>query len=160
MSIPSRLSSYLEQRGARYEVCTHELSHSSAETARAAQLPPHQIAKSVILEDGTGCVMAVLPADKAVVPRELAELLGRKSLHLADEERVARLLADCDRGAVPPVGMAWGIETVVDDELVKNEVVYCEAGDHEHLLRLSRDQFERLMRDARRGHFCRAPMMH
>jgi len=49
---------------------------------------------------------------------------------------------------------------VVDDELVKNEVVYCEAGDHEHLLRLSRDQFERLMRDARRGHFCRAPMMH
>jgi Ala-tRNA(Pro) deacylase len=160
MSIPSRLSSYLEQRGARYELCTHELSHSSAETARAAQLPPHQLAKSVILEDSAGCVMAVLPADRAVVPREVGDMLGRKSLHLADEERVARLFADCDRGAVPPVGMAWGIETVVDDELSKNEVVYCEAGDHEHLLRLSREQFQSLMRAARHGHFCRTPMLH
>jgi hypothetical protein len=55
------------------------------------------------------------------------------------------------RGAVPAVGMAWGLETVVDDELSGNEVVYMEAGDHERLLRLGRDQFAALMRDARHG---------
>jgi prolyl-tRNA editing enzyme YbaK/EbsC (Cys-tRNA(Pro) deacylase) len=49
MSIPSRLSSYLDQRGARYEICAHEPSRSSAETARAAHVLPHQLAKSVIL---------------------------------------------------------------------------------------------------------------
>ena len=75
MSIPSRLASYLDQRGARYEICAHEPSHSSAETARAAHVPPHQLAKSVILEDDAGCVMAVVPADKFVMLGHLAQLL-------------------------------------------------------------------------------------
>jgi Ala-tRNA(Pro) deacylase len=157
MSIPPRLSSYLDQRGARYEVYAHELSRTSAETARTAHVPPHQLAKSVLLEDDAGCVMAVVPADKTVALGQLAALLGRRELRLADESRVASLFTDCDRGAVPPVGMAWGIETVVEDELDANDVVYLEGGDHERLLRMSREQFQQLMSAARHGHFCKTP---
>jgi Ala-tRNA(Pro) deacylase len=53
--------------------------------------------------------------------------------------------------------MAWGIETIVDDELEANEVVYMESGDHERLLRVSHDQFHALMLTARHGHFCGDP---
>src|SRR5689334_21294528 len=158
MSIPSRLSSYLEQRGARYEVCAHDPSRSSAETARAAHVLPHQLAKPVLIEDDSGCLMAVIPGDKAVALRELAEALGRKELRLCDEERVAQLFADCERGAMPPVGMAWGIETIVDDELEANDVVYLEGGDHERLLRMTREQFHQLMSSARHGHFCKSAL--
>ena len=154
MSIPTRLSSYLEQRGARYDICAHQHSRCSAETARTAHVPPHQLAKSVIVEDDAGCVMAVVPADRSVKLGQLSRLLDRKPLRLADEARIATLFADCDRGAVPALGMAWGIETVVDDELEASEVVYIEAGDHEHLLRLAHDQFHELMIDARHGRFC------
>jgi Ala-tRNA(Pro) deacylase len=154
MSIPSRLSSYLEQRGALYEVCAHEHSRSSAETARTAHVPPHQLAKSVIVEDDVGFVMAVLPADRSVKLGPLSRILDRKQLRLAEETRITTLFADCDRGAVPAVGMAWGIETIVDDELEASEVVYIEAGDHERLLRMSHEQFHELMRTARHGHFC------
>lgn len=154
MSIPSRLSSYLDERGARYEVYSHELSRSSAETARSAHVPPHQLAKSVIVEDDNGVVMAVVPADRSVQLAQLERLLERRNLRLADEASVASMFADCERGAVPGLGMAWGVETVVDDELEAGEVVYVEAGDHESLLRLSQDQFRELMRPARHGHFC------
>ena len=157
MSIPSPLSSYLEQRGARYEVCMHEHSHTSAETARSAHVPPSQLAKSVLLEDDAGCVMAVLPADKTVMVGEFARLLGRSRLRLADEARVALLFEDCDRGAIPPVGMAWGIQTIVDEELEANDTVYMECGDHERLLRMSREQFHELMREQPHGHFCKLP---
>lgn len=158
MSIPSRLSSYLDQRGTRYEIHAHEPSRSSAETARAAQVLPHQLAKSVIFEDAAGCVMAVLPADKAVMLGPLSQLLGRQELRLANENRIALLFKDCDRGAVPPVGMAWGIETIVDDELETNDVIYMEGGDHERLLRMSREQFHALMSTAQHGHFCEKPL--
>jgi Ala-tRNA(Pro) deacylase len=154
MSIPSRLSSYLEQCGARYEVCSHEHSRSSPETARTAHIPPHQLAKSVIVEDDLGCVMAVLPADRVVKLGRLSRLLDRGRLRLAEEDGIAALFADCERGAVPAVRMAWGIETIVADELEANEVVYIEGGDHEHLLRMSRDHFHELMRSARHGSFC------
>ena len=158
MSIPSPLSSYLDQRGTRYEICAHAYSRSSAETARSAHVQPSQLAKSVVLEDDTGCLMAVIPADQTVMVGALARLLGRKDLRLADEERIATLFDDCDRGAVPTVGMAWGIETVVDDELEAREVVYMEGGDHERLLRMSHDQFHALMSSQLHGRFCK-PLM-
>jgi Ala-tRNA(Pro) deacylase len=156
MSIPSRLSSYLEQRGARYEVLAHAPSHSSAETARTGRVQPHQLAKPVILEDDSGCLMAVVPADRMVMLGELAQLLGRKELHLAEEDRIATLFDDCQRGAVPPVGMAWGIETILDEELDAVPVVYMEGGDHVRLLRMSHEQFHALMSPARHGSFCRS----
>jgi len=160
MSIPTRLTRYLDQRGARYEVLVHPHSRSSVETARTAHVPTHQLAKSVLLEDDAGCVVVVVPGNRTVMVGEIARMLGRKELHLADENRIAALLTDCDRGALPALGMAWGIETVVDDELEASDVVYVEAGDHEHLLRLSHEQFHQLMSPARHGHFCKAPVPH
>ncbi|MGM9487307.1 aminoacyl-tRNA deacylase [Ideonella sp. YS5] len=157
MSIPLRVTSYLEHHGVRYEVCAHAYSRTSAQTARQAHLPPHLLAKSVLIEDEKGCVLAVLPADRQVRLGQLAKLLGRHDLHLADEARVADVMSGCLRGAVPAVGMAWGLETVVDDELAGNEVVYFEAGDHERLLRMTRDQFAALMRDVRHGRIAGEP---
>jgi Ala-tRNA(Pro) deacylase len=156
MSIPSHLSTYLDQRGTRYEICPHEHSRSSAETARSARVPAHQLAKSVVLEDDAGCVMAVIPADRTVSVDDFGHMLGRHRLRLAHEGRLALLFKDCDTGAVPPVGMAWGVETVVDDELEANNIVFMEAGDHESLLRLSHDQFHELMRTQPHGHFCQS----
>jgi len=156
MPIPSRLTNYLDQCGAKYDVSEHRLSRCSAETARTASVPSKQLAKSVIVEDDWGCVMAVVPADKSVMLGQLSQQLGRKNLHLSDENRISRLFADCDRGAVPPVGMAWGVETIVDDELEACDVVYAEAGDHQHLLRMSHDQFHHLMGAASHGRFCKS----
>jgi Ala-tRNA(Pro) deacylase len=159
MSIAPRLTRYLEECGAHYEVCTHAHSSTSAQTARMAHVPEHQLAKSVILEDDAGCVMAVVPADSRVRIGEVARLLGRHDLHLADERRIAELFSDCEVGAVPALGMAWGVETVVDDDLDENAEVYIEAGDHEVLLRMSGEQFNALMRAARHGRFSR-PVEH
>jgi Ala-tRNA(Pro) deacylase len=154
MSIPTRLLQYLDQHRVSYAVCDHPHSHSSAETARAAHVPPHQLVKSVIVEDDAGCVAALVPADCSVSLRGLSRVLGREHMRLADESRVAELFADCERGAVPALGMAWNVETVVDDALEGVDEVYVEAGDHERLLRIPHDAFHALMSTARHGQFC------
>ena len=153
MPIAPRLANYLDEHLARYELCDHAHTETSAQTARSAHVPPQQLAKSVILEDDRGCVMAVLPADRRVHIGELARLLGRHELHLSDEARVKMLFNDCAPGAVPAFGMAWGMETIVDETLQQAPAVYIEAGDHEQLLKLSRDDFNALMREARHAHF-------
>jgi Ala-tRNA(Pro) deacylase len=160
MSIPSHLSTYFGQRGARYELCLHEHTHTSAQTARSAHVPPGLLAKSVILEDDTGCVMAVVPADHTVMVGELGRMLHRSQLRLSDEARIAALFDGCERGAVPPVGMAWGLETIVDEALEGHDVVYLEAGDHESLLRMSGEQFRELMCGQPHGHFCKPATTH
>jgi Ala-tRNA(Pro) deacylase len=154
MSIPLRLSSDLEQRGVHCEVWAHRHSRTSVQTARTARVAPHDLAKSVIVEDDVGCLMAVVPADRKVKLGELSRMLGRRHLRLAYERRIAELFTDCERGAVPALGMAWNVETVVDDELETRTVVYIEGGGHERLLRLSHNQFHSLMATARHGQFC------
>jgi len=153
MFISPRLSSFLLAHGAKYDVHPHRHTRGSLDTAHAAHVRPHQLAKAVVLEDEAGCVMAVVPADRYVRLGRVSQLLERQYLHLADEDRIAALFPDCERGAVPALGMAWGLETVVDDELENLSVVYIECGDHERLLRLDHGQFHALMRGARHGQF-------
>lgn len=160
MSIPSRLSNYLVEHGARYGVYAHRHSRSSAETARVANVKPHLLAKSVVLEDEQGPVVALVPADKTVRLNAVSHLLGRHRLHLSDEARIHSLFGDCEAGAVPPFGMPWGVPTVVDTELDANEIVYLECGDHECLVRVSNAQFRELTREATHGHVCRDRAAH
>jgi Ala-tRNA(Pro) deacylase len=157
MSIPSRLSNYLSESGARYDVCAHAHSRTSAESARLAHVPERQLAKSVVLEDDRGCVIAVLPADSRVQVGALGRLLGRTTLRLCDEAKIRNMFDGCDPGAVPAFGMAWGVETVVDEDLERCPEVYIEGGDHQQLLRMSRVQFNQLMTGARHGHFAKMP---
>lgn len=153
MYLPIRLSAYLSRCDAAYEICEHRHSRGSSQTARTARVPLHQLAKAVIVEDDAGCVMGVVPGDRYVRLGRLSELLGRRHLRLADEERVAALFPDCDRGAVPALGMVWGLQTVVDDDLEVSDMVYLECGDHERLLKVTRDQFQALMQPALHGRF-------
>jgi Ala-tRNA(Pro) deacylase len=54
------------------------------------------------------------------------------------------------------MAMAWGLQTVVDDDLGGVDVVYMEGGDHECLLRMSREEFRDAMAEAMHGHFSRS----
>lgn len=159
MTLPKRLIDYLDGMGVQYRVRAHEPSHTSAQSARMAHILPQHLAKPVMLEDDTGCLMAVVPADRDVNIGTLARMLDRHELHLADERRIADLFPDCDLGAMPPVGMPWGIDMVVDEALEASEVVYLEAGDHETLLQMTHDEFHMLMRTAPHGKIGRR-MLH
>ena len=72
---------------------------------------------------------------------------------LAPEPEVESLFSDCDPGAVPCTGTAYGIETVVDEALTSLAFVYFESDDHEHLVRVSDKDFHKIMGGLRHGHF-------
>lgn len=154
MAIASRIQDYMAEHGCHYEVLTHAHSHNSMQTAQLAHVPGERLAKSVMLEDDEGgFVMAVIPSSHHVRLGQLSRELNRP-LHLATEDELPALFSDCERGAIPPVGMAYGISTVVDDSLAEQPDVYFEAGDHELLIHMEREDFMHLMDGAAHGRFC------
>ncbi len=60
-------------------------------------------------------------------------------------------------GAVPPLGDAYGMATLVDDMLTEKPEIFFESGDHEELVGMSSVDFMRLQPRAMRGHFA-SPM--
>jgi len=154
MAISGTVSRYLTERRIPYEVLPHSHTGSSMETAQVAHIPGVRVAKSVVLEDDLGYVMAVLPASHRLDLVELHHQLKRP-LGLVSERELSSLFQDCDMGAVPAVGPAYGMETVVEDTLVEQPDVYMEAGDHEQLIHLSGEDFESLLDQAQCMHFSR-----
>ena len=152
--IPVTVQKYLNTMQIPFDVVYHEKTLSSMRTALLAHVPPQRIAKAVLLADGGGYLMAVLPADRHVHLGVLREQLGRH-IGLATEREVMDLFGDCELGAIPPVGGAYGLDMIVDDELMEQPELYFEAGDHEELIRISRESFLKMFKDTPHWHFGR-----
>ncbi|NRD74966.1 YbaK/EbsC family protein [Shewanella sp. VB17] len=153
MTISIRLNEYLHHNEVSYDLIPHPHSSSSISSAEAAKISPAQIAKAVILEDHEGRkMMAVLLANHKISLGSLGEKLNR-DLHLINEQDVYTMFNDCEKGAIPPLGNAYNIEAVYDDLLIQSKELYLEAGDHNSLLRINRDDFIRLIKDAKHLRF-------
>jgi len=152
VSISATVETYLSRQGVEYESVPHPRTASSKETAQAAHVPEDHIAKAVILKDERGYAMLVIPANQWVRLHAVQRELNRE-LSLASEEEVEALFQDCSPGAVPPLGPAYGLETLLDEALGALAFVYVEAGDHERLLQLRGEDYRQLLSGCRRGSF-------
>jgi Ala-tRNA(Pro) deacylase len=153
MAIALTVSKRLAEYDVPYDVMGHTHTATSAESASVAHVPGKLLAKSVVLEDGEGYLMVVLPASRRLDLGELQRQLNR-SLELASEYELGNLFSDCEIGALPAIGPAYGMETLVDDAIAEQPEIYFEAGDHEQLIHVSAEVFETLMGETiRHGNF-------
>ena len=147
MSMSQTVESFLADRQVPYTVHVHRASKSSLDSAHSAHVDEDCVAKSVLLADDAGFVLAVLPASRRLELPRVKRELGR-ALHLASEKEMVPLFPDCEVGAVPPVGAAYGIDTVIDASLEERDEVFFEAGDHETLVRVEGETFLDLLENA------------
>ncbi len=112
------------------------------------------LVKSVILHHELGYVVAVAPSTHRVELDTLQGLLNQR-LGLATENEIAELFDDCEIGAIPPVGAAYGLAVIIDESVAHLADVYFEGGDHATLVRVTGGAFRRLMKDAHPFRFSR-----
>ena len=158
MSIPHTVQMYLTERQMPFEIVEHEPTVSSLRTASKAHIGASCLAKAVLLEDELAhshFLIAVVPASRRVDLGRLSRQAGRP-VHLATEEDAASVFSDCHAGAMPPLGPAYGLETIWDDALMQQQELYFEAGDHEHLVRMTSGNFARLLQGCAHGQFSQA----
>jgi Ala-tRNA(Pro) deacylase len=149
MTISPRLKNYLEKGGVKYDVVSHPRTSTSSQTARVAHVPGDKMAKSVVVHHETGYALAVVPSTHRVELGALQGALDRR-LGLASETEIAKIFDDCDAGAVPPIGAAYGLPVIMDESFADAADVYFEGGDHLSLVHVSGDAFRSLTKDAQR----------
>jgi len=152
MAISMTLQEFLDQHGIEYDVLSHRITATSMETAEASHVSGDKIAKSVILGDDTGYVMAVVPATHHVEVKHLSKQLNRK-LEMISEQELENLFLDCEIGAIPPIGDAYKMEVIFDDCLKDCSDVYFEAGTHRDLVHVRGEDFKELMQHAQHSYF-------
>jgi Ala-tRNA(Pro) deacylase len=156
MSIATNVERFLRDRDVTFELMPHKTTGSTHESAEAAHVPEDHFAKAVMVCDDEGDAMAVIPGNAWLELDKLNREV-RRAFRLEAEPELKHLFEDCAPGAVPPVGMAYGLESYLDEALTTLADVYFEAGDHHTLVHVRGDDFLKLMQGVRRGHFGRQP---
>ncbi|MCV6587470.1 MAG: YbaK/EbsC family protein [Marinobacterium sp.] len=150
MSLAPRVESFLRDQHINWQSVEHPYAETAMDCAIAARIPPQRVAKGVLLADDEGFYMAVIPADKQVNLSAVSSQTNRL-LDIAHQKDAMLMFNDCREGAIPSMGQAYRLPVIWDDGLVAEPDCYMECGDHEHLLRVDRTDFMKMMGDARHG---------
>lgn len=145
MSVAHCLENYLCQAHVEYDVVHHSFTNNAYDSACSAHVPISNMVKAVMLRerDCEQYVLATAPAcNKLKLPWINKEL--HRDLILAEEQELSSRFPDCTLGAVPGFGQAYGLETIWDDQLAAQPNLYFEAGDHEDLIHIDKQQFSLL----------------
>ena len=153
MAIALTLQSYFGDHCVAYDVMRHDRTSNSSRTAETCHVPGERLAKGVVLKSGTGYILAILPSSHRVALEAIEAVTG-SPMALATEQEASMLFPDCEEGAVPVFGEAYGIPAMIDEALDVSRDIYSEGGDHRNLVHMDGRDFRRLMEGAERARFC------
>ena len=127
----------LGDAGVEYQLLEHARTETAAEEAAALGLPPHDVAKTIVVATQKGNIRVLLPASERLDMQKLRELVGGgKDTHLLSEHDLQRDYPEFELGAVPPLGGRRGDRVIVDVRIADHDTVVLEAGVHNASVRL------------------------
>lgn len=145
-NIAPRLQSLLDENGIEYEIIHHRDDFRAQTTAEDTGTPPREFAKCILVWIDGRYAMVALPATHYVSESRLAKSLGAEKIRLATEFEMQEVCADCEIGAVPPIGRLYDLPTYASPVLARDEQITFNAGTHRDAVRMSWADYERLAR--------------
>jgi Ala-tRNA(Pro) deacylase len=141
-----KLREFLDGQGIKYVTVSHLVTYTAQETAALTHVLSKELAKTVIVKVDGALAMAVLPASYEVDLSLLRAATEARTISLAKEKEFKDQFPECEIGAMPPFGNLYGMAVFVDESLAKDKEIAFNAGSHNELVRLSYDDFERLVK--------------
>ncbi len=145
MSIPKRITEYLDAQGVAYDWLPHPLAYSSQEVAHSLHVSGKHLAKTVLLNADGKIIMGVLPASHRLSLPDLKLALNAAQLEMVPESELTKLFPDCEFGALPPFGNLYGLDVWMDKSLAEAEDFIFTAGSHRDAVRIKSEDYLRLM---------------
>lgn len=143
-SVFEKLVALLETNRARFRVIEHPAEGRSELVAQIRGTKPGQGAKALFCRSQGTWVLAVLPGDRKLDFKKVAEAAGKRKAALATPEEAMRETG-CVMGAIPPFSFSPNIKLVVDPALIEtHEEIAFNAGRLDRSIVLSSEDYVRI----------------
>ncbi len=139
-----QVKDYLTAEKVPFDTLRHEPTYDAQHMAQAVHVRGKDVAKSVLLRAGKNYVLAVLPATHQIDFDAAKRLLKVDRVELASELEFNATFPDCEIGALPPFGSKYGMKTIVDAALARDERIVFEGNTHQESFRIRYADYERL----------------
>ena len=135
---------FLDEVSAKYNLTKHSPTFTAQRMAAEEHVSGRKVAKPVVIEADGDYYICVIAACSKVDLQALKNELGAEKIGLADETVMASLFPDCQIGAEPPLGVMYGLTTIMDKELEKYDFIVFQGGTHEDAITMSMSEYKRL----------------
>ena len=140
-----RLKEFLDREGIKYVSIRHSPAFTSQEIAASAHIRGKDLMKTVVVKLDGQIALAVVSASARVDLELLRQAAGAQKAELASEADFINAFPECELGAMPPFGNLFEIPVYVDAQLSEDTEIAFNAGTHSELIRMSYDDFEKLV---------------
>jgi Ala-tRNA(Pro) deacylase len=145
--VPTKeLKEFLDDNNIKYVTITHSTAYTAQQVAALTHTKGKDFAKTVIVMLDGALAMAVVPATYQVDMSRLKEAASANTVALAGESEFRTRFPGCETGAMSPFGNLFDMAVFVDESLSKDLEIAFNAGSHNELIRLSYEDFERLVK--------------
>jgi len=151
VALAARLEQFLARKGIPCMELPITPSANFEAAVAASNQPRTDFIQASVLIDTGGAIMVVHPFDSALDMEAVQLLTGRK-LQALTTRQTMRLFDDCDPGFVPPVGGAYNLPVLIDDDVMQAERLLLTGGSGEAIVELQGRHFRLATAGARHGH--------
>ena len=144
MAIVAKLKKYLDENKIKYQTLKHPVAYTAQEIAAAQHVPGKQVVKSVLVKADDKYVLTVLPAIHLIDTNKLKDIIKCKTLKIATEDEIAKVIPDYEVGAMPPFGTLYGLDVYADETLKEDIEIVFNAGTHTDTVKIKYADFEKL----------------
>ena len=138
------VAEFLTKKGVEFDELPHADTYDAQHLAQELHVSGREVAKTVLLRTERGdFALVVLPASRDVDFKKAAEALG-EGVALATEFDISQSFPDCEIGAVPPFGVEYGLQTIVDVSLAEDEQIVFEGNTHHEAFRIGFEDYRNL----------------
>ncbi len=128
----ARLVRLLTEAGAKFRVIEHEAEGRSEAISAIRGNRPEQAAKAMVLDvrgggGGRRSVLAILPGNARLDFAAVAQAFDARKAGFASPDS-AQQVTGCVMGSVPPFALNPDLGIVVDEDLLRNETLFFNAG--------------------------------
>ena len=141
-----KVPQFLKERNVEFDLIPHRDTYDAQRMAATIHVSGRDVAKTVLLRANGEYtyIVAVLPANKAIDFDQASQMLGESKLKLATEVEISQHCPDCEIGALPPFGSQYGMTTMVDESLIKDEEIVFEGNTHHEAIRMKLQDFRHI----------------
>ena len=151
MALAARLEQYLTRKGVVYKELAIDQVLNLDAAVIASGRPQHDFIQASLMIDINGVLMVVHRFDSALDLDAIHQLTGRRLQPLTARQS-NRLFSDCDPGFLPPLGAAYEIPMLVDDDVLNADIALMSGGTDNTLLEMDGRALRLALAGARKGH--------
>jgi len=154
MNLPDTVRTYLDQQQIPYRLIPYPSREPIGQASERLDIPPRRIARTVLLKDPTGPIMAILPHSHILDFSMLCQLRERdlEPLHGIETSRFFQSRG-CQGNSYPPLPAAFDIPALVDTSLSGDGDIYFEGGSGDCFVKVRGEDFGKLFPGAHWGRF-------